>query len=220
MEHTHRGLCAAQSGASAFAPRVPRCLDYVTSSSMNAAALQVVRALRFALNAGWAADVPPCGQPGSNSWLAPRLELAVCGDAGRAGCVQVMDKQKEGQAGMFERSQETGRINSLSVVLSQEIDRFNRLTRQMRLTLQELQKAIQGVVVMSGELERMLHALLDSQVRPCALTARHALVPRLPPPDDCAAPEMSAYIWDVKSETRLIASEGAGEPCFGMPRRV
>ena len=75
-----------------------------------------------------------------------------------------MDKQREGREGMFERSPETGRINSLSVVLSQEIDRFNRLTRQMRATLQELQKAIQGVVVMSGELERMLHALLDSQV--------------------------------------------------------
>lgn len=80
--------------------------------------------------------------------------------------MQVMDKQKEGLAGMFDRSEETGRINSLSVVLSQEIDRFNRLTRQMRLTLRELQKAIQGVVVMSNELERMLHALLDSQVRP------------------------------------------------------
>lgn len=84
-----------------------------------------------------------------------------------------MDKQREGREGMFERSPETGRINSLSVVLSQEIDRFNRLTRQMRATLQELQKAIQGVVVMSGELERMLHALLDSQV--CVPLSPHVL---------------------------------------------
>lgn len=77
--------------------------------------------------------------------------------------VQVMDKHGEAHASIFSRG-ETGRLNSLSVVLSQEIDRFNRLTKQMQSSLRELQKAIKGLVVMSDELEQMLHSMLDSKV--------------------------------------------------------
>lgn len=78
-------------------------------------------------------------------------------------CAQVMDKHGEAHASIFSRG-ETGRLNSLSVVLSQEIDRFNRLTKQMQSSLKELQKAIKGIVVMSDELEQMLHSMLDSKV--------------------------------------------------------
>lgn len=76
---------------------------------------------------------------------------------------QVMDKFGEAHESIFSRG-ESGRLNSLSVVLSQEIDRFNRLTKQMQTSLKELQKAIKGLVVMSDELEQMLHSMLDSKV--------------------------------------------------------
>jgi hypothetical protein len=74
-----------------------------------------------------------------------------------------MDKQAEAHPSIFDRG-ETGRLNSLSVVLSQEVDRFNRLTKQMITSLKELQKAIKGLVVMSDELEQMLLSMLDSKV--------------------------------------------------------
>lgn len=77
--------------------------------------------------------------------------------------MQVMDKFGEAHESIFSRG-ETGRLNSLSVVLSQEIDRFNKLTKQMVTSLKELQKAIKGLVVMSDELEQMLHSMLDSKV--------------------------------------------------------
>ena len=53
---------------------------------------------------------------------------------------------------------------SLSIVLKQEIDRFNRLLRVMKSSLVSLSKAIKGLVVMSGELELMYNSFLNNQV--------------------------------------------------------
>ena len=50
------------------------------------------------------------------------------------------------------------------MVLEQEIERFNRLTKRVLLTLKELQKAIKGVVVMTGELEQMYTDFLNNKV--------------------------------------------------------
>ena len=55
-------------------------------------------------------------------------------------------------------------IDSLSVCLSQEVDRFNRLLNVMRKTLAELKKAIKGEVVMSLELDKMYQSLFNNQV--------------------------------------------------------
>jgi dynein heavy chain len=65
--------------------------------------------------------------------------------------------------GLFDRTA-TGQLKSLSVVLEQEIERFNRLTKRVLLTLKELQKAIKGVVVMTGELEQMYTDFLNNKV--------------------------------------------------------
>ena len=51
-------------------------------------------------------------------------------------------------------------MSSLSTVLVQEVDRFNRLLEQVKRTLIELRRAIKGEVVMSGELEKMFDAFL------------------------------------------------------------
>ena len=58
----------------------------------------------------------------------------------------------------------TGDANSLGTVLGQEIDRFNILILQMAKSLKEIQKAIQGIVVMSGELDAMFNRMLNNQV--------------------------------------------------------
>eukprot|EP00752_Nemacystus_decipiens_P017827 g15983.t1 len=59
-----------------------------------------------------------------------------------------------------------GAMNSLGVFLGQEAVRFNGLVAVMRATLSELQKAIRGIVVMSGPLEEMYNCFLFQRVPP------------------------------------------------------
>uniref|UniRef100_A0A5F8HIF6 Dynein axonemal heavy chain 6 n=1 Tax=Monodelphis domestica TaxID=13616 RepID=A0A5F8HIF6_MONDO len=57
-----------------------------------------------------------------------------------------------------------GRPNSLTTVLGQEVDRFNGLLRLIRNSLETLDKAIAGFVVMSEEMERVYNSFLNNQV--------------------------------------------------------
>ncbi|XP_066430423.1 dynein axonemal heavy chain 6 isoform X2 [Eleutherodactylus coqui] len=57
-----------------------------------------------------------------------------------------------------------GRVSSLTTVLGQEVDRFNNLLNVLKNSLQTLNKAIAGFVVMSEEMERMYKSFLNNQV--------------------------------------------------------
>eukprot|EP00767_Chilomastix_cuspidata_P003863 gnl/Chilomastix_cuspidata/3994.p1 GENE.gnl/Chilomastix_cuspidata/3994~~gnl/Chilomastix_cuspidata/3994.p1 ORF type:complete len:4491 (+),score=293.00 gnl/Chilomastix_cuspidata/3994:101-13474(+) len=57
-----------------------------------------------------------------------------------------------------------GTFAPLSTVLTQECDRYNALLAVLRSSLDELQKAIDGLVVMSGRLEKMYDAFLLERV--------------------------------------------------------
>jgi dynein heavy chain len=59
---------------------------------------------------------------------------------------------------------ETGSISSLSTVLFQEIEKFNRLIELLAVTLADLQKAIKGFIVMSLDLDEMYLAFLNNQI--------------------------------------------------------
>ncbi|XP_038615472.1 dynein heavy chain 6, axonemal [Tachyglossus aculeatus] len=59
---------------------------------------------------------------------------------------------------------EIGRLNSLTTVLGQEVDRFNSLLKLIRISLETLAKAIAGFVVMSEEMERVHSSFLNNQV--------------------------------------------------------
>ena len=61
---------------------------------------------------------------------------------------------------------EYGLIPSLSTVLLQEVERFNRLLGVMIRTLADLERAIRGEVVMSQDLDDMYFAVLNSLVPP------------------------------------------------------
>lgn len=55
-----------------------------------------------------------------------------------------------------------GNMRSLSIVLLQEMTKFNILIRKMNSTLAELKKAIQGLAVMSQELDEMYLAFQNN----------------------------------------------------------
>ncbi len=69
---------------------------------------------------------------------------------------------------------------SLGVFLSQELIRFNGLIEVMQATLRELQRAIKGEVVMSGELEGMYNCFVFAKTPPTWEEAGYPCLKPLP----------------------------------------
>lgn len=57
------------------------------------------------------------------------------------------------------------RVNSLTTVLQQEVERFNKLLKVITTSLKTLKKAIAGLVVMSEQMEKMYNSFINNQVR-------------------------------------------------------
>jgi len=55
-------------------------------------------------------------------------------------------------------------LPSLTTVLLQEMEKFNRLLRTMRTSLKDLDQAIHGIIVMSSTLDSMFGSLQNGQV--------------------------------------------------------
>ena len=86
-------------------------------------------------------------------------------------CKEIQDQlpmlldRAEGKKELFKHDSK-GLLPSLSTVLLQEIERFNKLLKVMGNTLVDLTKAIQGFIVMSEELDTMYNALTNGIVPP------------------------------------------------------
>ncbi|KAL0280091.1 UNVERIFIED_CONTAM: hypothetical protein PYX00_001484 [Menopon gallinae] len=57
-----------------------------------------------------------------------------------------------------------GRLPSLSTVLFQEVDRFNKLLKVIHASLEDLKKAIKGLLVMSDQLEEIYKSFVNNMV--------------------------------------------------------
>ncbi|KAL2633853.1 hypothetical protein R1flu_005332 [Riccia fluitans] len=55
-------------------------------------------------------------------------------------------------------------LESMNTVLCQELERFNRLLTVMRVSLEQLQKAVKGLIVMSSDLDLLGRNLLDGKI--------------------------------------------------------
>ena len=105
--------------------------------------------------------------------LQPRIGGTSSGKSSDQVCLDLIQefslklpeliKPEEGKEELFVKT-ETGLIPSLSTVLLQEIDRFNKLLKTINSSMINLQKAIKGLIVMSQELENMFYSMLNSQV--------------------------------------------------------
>eukprot|EP00764_Aduncisulcus_paluster_P008088 gnl/Carplike_NY0171/2637_a3544_383.p1 GENE.gnl/Carplike_NY0171/2637_a3544_383~~gnl/Carplike_NY0171/2637_a3544_383.p1 ORF type:complete len:1624 (-),score=590.72 gnl/Carplike_NY0171/2637_a3544_383:137-4699(-) len=83
---------------------------------------------------------------------------------------------------------------SMNTVIVQECMRYNSLTSVVRTSLDQLQKAIKGIVVMSGTLESVYNCLFNNQV-PALWSAK--AYPSLKP--------LSSWVKDLISRLRFIA---------------
>lgn len=104
--------------------------------------------------------VSSAGGGGANSTDA--IAAALCADI-----LHQMPEDlslEEAAPGLFDCSSSDSKLNSLSVVLGQEVERFRRLSGVMRSSLAQLQAAIKGLVVMSEPLEAAYNALLSNEV--------------------------------------------------------
>eukprot|EP01138_Halocafeteria_seosinensis_P015539 gb/GECG01015857.1/.p1 GENE.gb/GECG01015857.1/~~gb/GECG01015857.1/.p1 ORF type:complete len:1604 (+),score=253.95 gb/GECG01015857.1/:1-4812(+) len=98
--------------------------------------------------------------------------------------------------------------NSLNTVLVQELERYNRLLNIIRTSLEDLQKALDGRIVMSAQLERVMDEVLVGHVP--ALWMSRSYPSRKP---------LAGYIADLADRTTFLdkwIDEGS-PPCFWLP---
>ena len=103
---------------------------------------------------------------------------------------------------------EKGELNSLQIVLLHEMERFNRLLTTASSSLTELGKAIQGLVVMSADLDAMYGSMLKNQVPKIWEKVGY---PSLKP--------LSSWMKDLASRVAFMRSWlTTGQPtCFALP---
>merc|ERR1712166_627749 len=78
----------------------------------------------------------------------------------------IMYADEDEGTGQFDLDEGTGLVDSMTTVLSHEMNRFNKLLGVIMRILMEMQKALAGLVVMSDELDKVYAAVTTNQLPP------------------------------------------------------
>lgn len=78
----------------------------------------------------------------------------------------IMYADEDEGTGQFDLDESTGLVDSMTTVLSHEMNRFNKLLGVIMRILKEMQKALAGLVVMSDELDKVYAAVTTNQLPP------------------------------------------------------
>lgn len=106
--------------------------------------------------------------------IQPRESGSGSGKSPEETVIELLIKQQETLPGLlsnenahpdsFKIIEETNLMSSLGTCLTQEYGRFNELLKRLLKTIKDLQKAIKGTIVMTGELDDMYNSELNNQV--------------------------------------------------------
>eukprot|EP00163_Fabomonas_tropica_P002875 TRINITY_DN1232_c0_g1_i1.p1 TRINITY_DN1232_c0_g1~~TRINITY_DN1232_c0_g1_i1.p1 ORF type:complete len:4516 (+),score=1594.38 TRINITY_DN1232_c0_g1_i1:127-13674(+) len=99
-------------------------------------------------------------------------------------------------------------MTPLSIVLIQEIIRYNVLLKTVKTQLEDLQKGIKGLVVMSHELDIAFDALLNGRVPPSWKDAYASLKPLAPWTRDLIARVKQLYDWAYGNQPKVFWLSG------------
>jgi len=78
----------------------------------------------------------------------------------------IMYTDEDEDTGQFDLDEATGLVNSMTTVLSHEMNRFNKLLGVIMRILKEMQKALAGLVVMPDELDKVYAAVTTNSLPP------------------------------------------------------
>ena len=109
----------------------------------------------------WVLGVQPRDSGGSAASKDDEIVMGIVNDLDAQIPLPILTKHAN--PSLFE-SNYGDRPNSLTVVLMQEVERYNRLINVIHTSLSDVEKAIKGEVVMSIDIAEVYRSLLDRQV--------------------------------------------------------
>jgi dynein heavy chain len=108
-------------------------------------------------------ELQPRASGGSSAKSSDEIVIDICAQYAEQVPRQLTDDEAGETTFVL---QPNGLFLSLAIVLQQEMVKFNRLSGVMGRSLQDLQKAIRGEIVMSNDLDAMYTACLNNQLPP------------------------------------------------------
>lgn len=96
--------------------------------------------------------------------MIDRLPEPITEASASPGVFAVNDQGMMGSLGETKVLSGAMQTGAVGTCLSQEMSRFNKLIGRMKKTLEELQKAIKGLIVMTADLDAMFSALQNNYV--------------------------------------------------------
>jgi dynein heavy chain len=107
-------------------------------------------------------SIQPRETGGGGGKSSEEIVLEIAGD--QAARVPLQLSMDSANATTFAMDENTGLMNSMGTCLTQEMNRFNGLLKRLAATLRDVQKAIKGTIVMTGDLDAMFSSVLNNQV--------------------------------------------------------